>query len=91
MRKLTLFVAALLMAVVVSAQENQPKQIKLTEEELQMVQSNNDFAFRLFRQARTNDSQILSPLSTFSGRRVHKGYRKGQQTASCPCFGKSHP
>ena len=63
MRKLTLFVAALLMAVVVSAQENQPKQIKLTEEELQMVQSNNDFAFRLFRQARTNDSQILSPLS----------------------------
>ena len=63
MRKLTLFVAALLMAVVVSAQENQPKQIKLTEEERQMVQSNNDFAFRLFRQARTNDSQILSPLS----------------------------
>ena len=63
MRKLTLFVAALLMAVVVSAQENQPKQIKLTEEEQQMVQSNNDFAFRLFRQARTNDSQILSPLS----------------------------
>ncbi len=63
MRKLTLLVAALLMAVVVSAQENQPKQIKLTEEEKQMVQSNNDFAFRLFRQARTNDSQILSPLS----------------------------
>ena len=63
MRKMTLFVAALLMAVVVSAQENQPKQIKLTEEERQMVQSNNDFAFRLFRQARTNDSQILSPLS----------------------------
>ena len=63
MRKLTLLVAALLMAVVVSAQENQPKQIKLTEEEQQMVQSNNDFAFRLFRQARTNDSQILSPLS----------------------------
>lgn len=63
MRKLTLLVAALLMAVVASAQENQPKQIKLTEEEQQMVQSNNDFAFRLFRQARTNDSQILSPLS----------------------------
>ena len=63
MRKLTLLVAALLMAVVASAQENQPKQIKLTEEERQMVQSNNDFAFRLFRQARTNDSQILSPLS----------------------------
>ncbi len=63
MRKITLFVAALLLAVVTSAQENWPKQIELTKEEAQLVQSNNDFAFRLFREARTDESQLLSPLS----------------------------
>ena len=63
MRKITLFVAALLLAVVTSAQENWPKQIELTKEEAQLVKSNNDFAFRLFREARTDENQLLSPLS----------------------------
>ena len=63
MRKITLFVAALLMAVVASAQNNAMKQIELTGEEQQLVQSNNDFAFRLFREARADESLLLSPLS----------------------------
>lgn len=62
MKKLMLFMAVLMMAVTGSAQ-NEPKKIELTAEEQQLVQKNNDFAFRLFRQARTEESQILSPLS----------------------------
>ena len=40
-----------------------PKYIELTDEEEQLVEKNNDFAFRLLRRARTNESLILSPLS----------------------------
>ena len=41
-----------------------PKEILLTDDEKQLVESNNDFAFRLFRQARKEtDNLILSPLS----------------------------
>ena len=58
MRKITLFVAALLMAAGALAQENEPKQIELTKEEAQLVRSNNDFAFRLFREARTAEAPL---------------------------------
>ena len=37
--------------------------ISLTNEEKQLVESNNDFAFRLFREARGEENTILSPLS----------------------------
>ena len=53
----------LLSVAVIKAQEDEPKQIKLTQEEQQLVQKNNDFAFRLFQQARTDKSLLLSPLS----------------------------
>lgn len=53
----------LLSVAVIKAQEDGPKQIKLTQEEQQLVQKNNDFAFRLFQQARTDKSLLLSPLS----------------------------
>ena len=43
--------------------ENARHDISLTPEEQQLVDSNNDFAFRLFRQARDENSCILSPLS----------------------------
>jgi len=39
------------------------KQIHLSQTELQMVSSNNNFAFNLFRTAQEDKSQILSPLS----------------------------
>lgn len=43
--------------------ENPRHDISLTEEERQLVKSNNNFAFNLFRQARDEKSCILSPLS----------------------------
>ena len=43
--------------------KNQRKDISLTNDEQQLVQSNNDFAFNLFRKARGTDNSIMSPLS----------------------------
>ncbi|MBO4642543.1 MAG: serpin family protein [Bacteroidaceae bacterium] len=63
MKKFTLLLVTILMAVTSMAQDYEPKQIELTEAEWQLVQGNNDFAFRLFQKARTEKSQILSPLS----------------------------
>ena len=40
-----------------------PKEIELAEGEQQLIESNNDFAFNLFRKARGEKSKILSPLS----------------------------
>ena len=43
--------------------QNPRHDISLTDEERQLVKSNNDFAIRLFRQARDEKSSIISPLS----------------------------
>ena len=40
-----------------------PKEIELAEGEQELIDSNNDFAFNLFRKARGDKSNILSPLS----------------------------
>ncbi len=40
-----------------------PTEITLTEAERQLIASNNDFAFNLFRKARGEASSIMSPLS----------------------------
>ena len=40
-----------------------PKEIELADDERQLITSNNDFAFNLFRQARGETSSIMSPLS----------------------------
>ena len=40
-----------------------PKMIELAEGEQELINSNNDFAFNLFRKARGEKSKILSPLS----------------------------
>ena len=61
-RIFTLCMGLVLMAVGAWAQ-NEPKSILLTPQEKELVQQNNDFAFRLFRKARTSESQLLSPLS----------------------------
>ena len=42
---------------------NAPKYIELTQDEKQLVEQNNDFAFDLFRKARGEANLILSPLS----------------------------
>ena len=41
----------------------EPKEINLTLQERELVDSNNDFAFKLFRKARTEENKVLSPLS----------------------------
>jgi len=42
---------------------NAPKEIELTDGERHLIASNNDFAFNLFRKARGEESNVLSPLS----------------------------
>ena len=42
---------------------NVRKDISLTAEERQLVSDNNDFAFRLFREVRGEESTVMSPLS----------------------------
>ena len=42
---------------------NPKKDISLSEDEKKLVESNNDFAFNLFRKARGEQSSIMSPLS----------------------------
>ena len=43
--------------------DNPRHDISLTDEEKRLVKSNNDFAIRLFRQARDVNSTVISPLS----------------------------
>ena len=51
-------------SIVICPTGNERTDIKLTTEETQLVNHNNDFAFNLFRaSAETGKSQILSPLS----------------------------
>ena len=40
-----------------------PKEIELADGERKLIESNNDFAFNLFRKARGEKSKIISPLS----------------------------
>ena len=40
-----------------------PKEIELADGEQELINSNNDFAFNLFREARKDTSCVLSPLS----------------------------
>ncbi len=62
-RKCFVLSTCLLVTVMAQAQNVEPKYIELTAQERQMVNHNNQFAFRLFKEARNNESLILSPLS----------------------------
>ena len=70
MKKFTLFLFAMAVAAVSYAQGHEPasdgskpKTITLTDAERELVKANNNFALRLFREARTEENAILSPLS----------------------------
>ena len=70
MKKITLFLFAMAVAAVSFAQGHEPasdgskpKEITLTDAERELVKANNNFALRLFREARTEENAILSPLS----------------------------
>lgn len=60
-----LLAAMFIPASAVQAQDDydEPQQIALSLQERQMVDNNNDFAFRLFRQVRGQVSRVVSPLS----------------------------
>ncbi len=61
-----LALAATMLTAATHAQDfgyEEPKQISLTQEQRTMVERNNDFAFRLFKETRGNQSQVVSPLS----------------------------
>ena len=62
MKRFLLYLCSLL-AAIVSVAQNAPKEIALTAEEREQVVSNNNFAFNLFREAREDESLVLSPLS----------------------------
>ena len=62
MKRFLLLLCVTITAMVAWADDG-PKRISLTTEQKQLVTSNNDFAFSLFRTARNEESQILSPLS----------------------------
>ena len=63
MKKIMLFMLFTLTAIISFAQDDAPKEISLTPSERELVSSNNDFAFNLFRMAHGDKSQVLSPLS----------------------------
>ena len=64
-KRLFTVLAVLLTATGLWAQDmpEEPKQINLTRNERQMARQNNGFGFDLFRQARKNENQVMSPLS----------------------------
>ena len=64
-KRLFTVLAALLTATGLWAQDmpEEPKEIDLTSNERQMARQNNGFGFDLFRQARKNENQVMSPLS----------------------------
>lgn len=70
MKKWSLILFTVMMATLSFAQGHEPADdgskpntIKLTDAERELVKANNNFALRLFREARTEESAILSPLS----------------------------
>ena len=62
MKKFLLIAFTVLMAGAATAQD-QPKPIKLTDAEQQLVVQNSDFAFNLFRKTRDTENHVISPLS----------------------------
>ena len=55
--------ACLLLTAAATWAQDAPKGISLTDQEKEMVKKNNDFAFRLFREARDEKNMMISPLS----------------------------
>lgn len=63
MKRIFLLLTVLVTSLSTFADETDPKTIKLTDNERQLVENNNRFAFNLFSKARGNESLLLSPLS----------------------------
>ena len=68
--------------------ENPRHDITLTEEEKQLVEGNNSFAFNFFRKTRGEESSILSPLSvTYALGMLNNGAAGQTQQEICDVLG----
>ena len=68
--------------------KNQRHDVSLTAEEKELVKGNNDFAFRLFRKARGDESCIMSPLSiTYALGMMNNGAAGQTQKEICDVLG----
>jgi len=80
MKRLLLLLGMVVAGMAVWA-DDEPKSISLTEQERELVNSNNDFAFNLIRKARSGSedkSLVLSPLSiTYTLSMVNNGAAVG--------------
>ena len=63
MKRTVLILICTLLTTILAFADGLKKSIELTDAEQQFVTNNNDFAFRLFREVRGNESRVLSPLS----------------------------
>ena len=63
MKKKVLILICSALAGLTAFAGNELNTVELTKAEQQLVQNNNDFAFRLFREARGAENKVLSPLS----------------------------
>ncbi|MBO4851886.1 MAG: serpin family protein [Prevotella sp.] len=63
MKKFTLILCSILVALNTLAQDGEPKTIVLTESERTLVEQNSDFAMNLFRKTRDTENHVISPLS----------------------------
>lgn len=71
-----------------NADFDRPKEIQLSDVERKLVESNNDFAFRLFRETRDEGSMLLSPLSiTFALGMQNNGAAGQTQQEICNVLG----
>ena len=90
-KRLLLALTATMLTAATQAQDygyEEPKRITLTAEQRALVQSNNDFAFRLFSKTRGNTSQVVSPLSiTFDLGLLNNGAAGVTQQEICQTLG----
>ena len=63
MKRTSLLICTILMAVTTFAQDGGTKNIELTDAEQTLVRQNSDFAFNLFRMTRGTENHVISPLS----------------------------
>ena len=63
MKRTSLLICTILMAVTTFAQDGGTKNIELTDAEQTLVRQNSDFAFNLFRKTRGTENHVISPLS----------------------------
>ena len=93
MKKFTLFLCAMAVATLSFAQGHEPandgsrpKTIKLTDAERELVKANNNFALRLFREARTEESAAVSQDTGQSQKAAGQRKKSGSGSSQTSCY-----